>query len=45
MPTAGACETDLDAVDQVLPGIVKAIGTTQPEVFLLGKPAIAGFKS
>jgi glutamate-1-semialdehyde 2,1-aminomutase len=34
----------LDAVDQVLPQIVDAIDTAHPENFLLGKPAIAGFK-
>jgi len=34
----------LDAVDQVLPQIIEAIDTGHPEKYLLGKPAIAGFK-
>ncbi len=34
----------LDAVDQVLPQIIEAINTPHPEEFLLGKPAVAGFK-
>jgi glutamate-1-semialdehyde 2,1-aminomutase len=34
----------LDAVDQVIPLICEAIDTGHPEKYLLGKPAIAGFK-
>ncbi|MBI5683049.1 MAG: aminotransferase class III-fold pyridoxal phosphate-dependent enzyme [Deltaproteobacteria bacterium] len=34
----------LEAVDQVLPQIIKAIDTGDPEKYLFGKPAIAGFK-
>jgi len=34
----------LDAIDQVLPQIIEAINTGYPERYLLGKPAIEGFK-
>jgi glutamate-1-semialdehyde 2,1-aminomutase len=34
----------LEAVDRVLPQIIKAINTGHPEKFLIGKPAVAGFK-
>ncbi|MGB5158669.1 aminotransferase class III-fold pyridoxal phosphate-dependent enzyme [Desulfobacterium sp. N47] len=34
----------LDAVDQVLPLLNEAIGSGHPESFLIGQPAISGFK-
>jgi len=34
----------LDAVDQVLPFLNEALGSRHPESFLIGQPAISGFK-
>ena len=34
----------LDAVDQVLPVLNEALRSGQPESFLIGQPAISGFK-
>ncbi len=40
----GHVKAYLDAVDQVLPFLNEAFNSGQPERFLIGKPAISGFK-